>query len=64
MEYECEFGSAFPVNFVGRSQVKCYDSEGTEIEIPSCSNCGAAKAQLIGKEAFAWVRICGCTKGE
>ena len=57
---ECEWGSSMPVRFLEPSQVKMYDSDGKEIEIPKCEKCGQYKNEVIGREYCAWICINGC----
>lgn len=52
---ECEFGGAFPMRFPGKGDVKLYDCEGHEMEIPECEKCGGCKMPVIGKECLAWM---------
>lgn len=59
-KYECEFGSSIPVRFP--TNVKCYNEEGNEIEIPKCQKCGNYKTEAIGKHASAWFCDLGCEK--
>ena len=52
-DYIAEFGGN--ARFLDASQVKTYDGEGNEIEIPKCEKCGSFKIQVIGKESFVWL---------
>jgi len=60
MSGECEFGSSMPIRFLGPLDVKCYDSNGNEIETPKCEKCGNYKCELIGLHTCAWVCTSGC----
>lgn len=55
MEYTAEFGSLFPVKFLNHSQVKMYDDNDKEIEIPKCDKCQTFKSPIIGKHACGWI---------
>jgi hypothetical protein len=54
---EAEWGNEFPVRWLDPANVKMYDSDGKEMEIPKCEICGAFKQCLIGLTAHLW--ICG-----
>jgi hypothetical protein len=51
---EFEFGG-MPIRFLTPKNVKCYDSENNEIEIPKCKSCDAYMGQIIGLTHFAWI---------
>lgn len=56
-ELECEFGSSSPVRFTNSDNVRLYDGNGKQIEIPKCEKCGKYKIELIGMTISKWV--CG-----
>jgi hypothetical protein len=61
-KYLTEFGSSHPVRFLDASQVKAYDAEDNEIDIPICLKCGNFMAQAIGKTEIAWICWKGCSE--
>lgn len=56
---EVEFGGAFPVRFLKPKDVKMFDSDGKEMEIPKCEHCGAYKTEVIGLKYCTWI-CCNC----
>lgn len=56
-EPSIEYGSCGYVRFL---DVKTYDTDGKEIEIPICDKCEVHKNHFYGKECFKWIcPICG-----
>lgn len=56
---EEEFGSCAPVRFLKPLQVKVYDHEDNEIEVPKCEHCGYHKTQVIALKCSVWI-CCNC----
>lgn len=56
---EEEYGTCLPIRFLNPEQVKAYDCEGNEIEIPLCEHCGYHKTEVIGLKYSAWI-CCNC----
>lgn len=57
-EYIAKFSGN--VRFLDNNDIKLYDYDGNQIDIPKCSNCECFKSQLIGKESFTWICMNGC----
>ena len=46
---DSEFGTSLPIRFLNISQVTMYDSEGKEMKVPKCDECGCFKNEITGK---------------
>jgi hypothetical protein len=55
---ELEFGGQ-PIRFLNINNVRVYDSEDKEIEIPKCKECDAFMTCLIGLTHYTYVCNCG-----
>jgi len=57
-EVQAEFGTSYPIRWIGEGEIKCYDQDGNELKIPKCEKCDAYKSQLIGEHGYIWICTC------